>query len=59
MTCRRCVRTLKNEFRKFEGIDYLMILLNKYISYSYSSTDYKRESFEKAIEPQGYLFLIV
>jgi len=54
MTCKGCARTLGNEFRKFEGIDYSVSFPNKSITVTYSSADFKRGDFEKAIETHGY-----
>jgi copper chaperone CopZ len=54
MTCRGCARTLENELRKFEGIDYAVNLDEKSITVSYSPRAYTREDFEKAIELHGY-----
>jgi len=54
MTCKGCARTLENEFRKFEGIDYAVSLTDKSITVTYSPIHYKREDFEKAIESHGY-----
>jgi len=54
MSCVGCARTLENEFRKFEGIDYTVSLTEKNITVTYSPTDYQREDFESAIESHGY-----
>jgi len=54
MTCVGCARTLENEFRKFDGIDYTVSLDDKNITVTYSPAQYKREDFEKAIESHGY-----
>ena len=54
MICKGCARTLESEFRKFEGIDYLVSLAGKNIRVTYAPADYKREDFEKAIESHGY-----
>jgi copper chaperone CopZ len=54
MTCVGCARTLENEFRKFEGIDYTVSLAEKNITVTYSPTDYQRGDFESAIESHGY-----
>ncbi len=54
MTCKGCARTLENEFRKFENIDYTVSFLDKNIMVSYSPAENKREDFEKAIESHGY-----
>ncbi len=54
MTCKGCARTLENEFRKFEDIDYSVSFPDKNIVVSYSPAAYKREDFEKAIESHGY-----
>ena len=54
MTCVGCARTLENEFRKFDGIDYTVSLDEKNITVTFSPADHKRESFEKAIESHGY-----
>ena len=54
MTCKGCARTLENELRKFEGIDYSVSFPDKSITVNYYPSDYKREDFEKAIESHGY-----
>ena len=54
MTCKGCARTLENEFRKFEGIDYEVSFPDKSITVTYFPADFKREDFEKAIESHGY-----
>jgi copper chaperone CopZ len=54
MTCKGCARTLENEFRKFEGIDYSVSFPNKSITVTYSPSDFKRGDFEKAIKSHGY-----
>ena len=54
MTCKGCARTIENEFRKFEGIDFTVSFNNKCVKVSYSPEDYTREDFEKAIASHGY-----
>ena len=54
MTCKGCARTLENEFRKFEGIDYSVSFPDKSITINYTLSDYTLEEFEKAIESHGY-----
>jgi copper chaperone CopZ len=54
MTCVGCARTLENEFRKFDGVDYSVSLADKNIAVTYAPAQYKREDFEKAIESHGY-----
>ena len=54
MTCVGCARTLENEFRKFDRIEYSVSLKDKNITVSYSPGDYSREDFERAIEGHGY-----
>ena len=54
MTCKGCARTLENEFRKFEDIDYSVSFPDRSIIVSYSPADYMLEEFERAIESHGY-----
>ena len=54
MTCKGCARTLENEFRRFEGIDYSVSFPDKSITITYSPSDFKRGDFENAIESHGY-----
>jgi copper chaperone CopZ len=54
MTCVGCARTLENEFRKFEGIDYSVSLDDNNITVNYSPSKYSRRDFESAIEKHGY-----
>jgi copper chaperone CopZ len=54
MTCKGCARTLENEMRKFEGIDYAVSFPDKSITVVYSQKDHSLEDFEKAIESHGY-----
>ena len=54
MTCVGCARTLENEFRKFDGIEYTVSLSDKNITVTYSPTMYAIEDFKKAIESHGY-----
>jgi copper chaperone CopZ len=54
MTCKGCARTLENEFRKFEGVEYSVSFPDRSITINYSPADYKRDDFEKAIESHGY-----
>ena len=49
MTCVGCARTLENEFRKFDGVDYSVSLADKNITVTYSPAQYKRENFEKEV----------
>ncbi len=53
MTCIGCARTLENEMRIFKGIEYSVNFDNRSIAVTYSSREYKREDFEKAIESHG------
>ena len=54
MTCKGCARTIENEMRKFEGIDYAVSFPEKSITVMYSPKDHNLEEFEKAIESHGY-----
>ena len=54
MTCTGCARTLENEFRKFEDIEYSVSLPGGHIVVRYSPETYRRDDFEKAIEAHGY-----
>jgi copper chaperone CopZ len=54
MTCKGCARTLENEFRKFEDIDYVVSFSDRSITVNYSPADYSLEEFVKAIESHGY-----
>ncbi len=54
MTCVGCARTLENEFRKFDGIEYRVSLAGKSVTVVYSPADYSRDVFIRAIESHGY-----
>ena len=54
MTCKGCARTLENEFRKFEGIDYTVSFPERSIKVHFSPGNYSLEDFVKAIESHGY-----
>lgn len=54
MTCQGCARTIENEFRKFEGIEYAVNLPAKTITVCYAPQQYSLIDFEKAIESHGY-----
>ncbi len=54
MTCVGCARTLENEFRKFDDIEYSVSFDDKSVTVTYSPEGYGREDFEKAIESHGY-----
>ena len=54
MTCKGCARTLENEMRKFEGIEYSVSFPDKSITVMYSPEDHNLEDFEKVIESHGY-----
>lgn len=54
MTCVGCARTLENEFRKFDNIDYTVSLADNSITVTYSPSDHSREDFVKAITSHGY-----
>jgi len=54
MTCVGCARTIENELRKFDGIDFLVNFNDRSVTVSYSPEDYTLEEFEKAIESHGY-----
>ena len=54
MTCKGCARTIENEMRKFEGIEYSVSFPDKSITVVYSPKDHNLEDFEKAIESHGY-----
>ena len=54
MTCKGCARTLENEMRKFENIDYKVSFPDKSITVVYSTEDHNLKDFETAIESHGY-----
>jgi copper chaperone CopZ len=54
MTCKGCARTLENEFRKFESVEYAVNLPGKAITVCYSPRQYSLIDFEQAIEAHGY-----
>lgn len=54
MTCTGCARTLENEFRKFQDIEYSVNFPGRNIVVRYSPATYRRGDFEKAIEAHGY-----
>ena len=54
MTCKGCARTIENELRKFEDIEYTVSFPDKSITVMYSPEDHNLEDFEKAIESHGY-----
>ena len=54
MTCMGCARILENELKKFDGIEFSINVLDKYIEIDFPGDKYSREDFEKAIESKGY-----
>ena len=54
MTCTGCARTLENEFRKFEDVEYSVNFPDRQIFVRYAPATYRREDFEKAVESHGY-----
>ena len=54
MTCTGCARTLENEFRKFQDIEYSVSFPDRNIVVTYCPATNKREHFENAIESHGY-----
>ncbi len=54
MTCIGCARTIENELRKFDGIDFSVNFNDRSVKVSYSPEDYKLEDFENAIALHGY-----
>ena len=54
MTCVGCARTIENELRKFDGIDFSVNFNDRIVKVSYSPEDYKLEDFENAIAAHGY-----
>jgi len=54
MTCRGCARTIENELRRFEGIEYAVNLPGKTVTVCYSPRQYSLMDFEKVIESHGY-----
>lgn len=54
MTCKGCARTIENELRKFDGIDFSVNFDDRIVKVSYSPEVYKLEEFEKVIESHGY-----
>jgi copper chaperone CopZ len=53
-TCIGCARTLENEFRKFEDIEYTVNFNDKNIIVKYSPVKYTRKTFEEVMESHGY-----
>jgi len=54
MTCVGCARTIENELRKFAGIEYVVHFPERSVTVVYSTSEYDRADFEKAIESHGY-----
>ena len=54
MTCVGCARTIENELRKFDGIEFSVSFADKSFTVSFSPADYSRKDFEKAVESHGY-----
>jgi Cu+-exporting ATPase len=54
MTCVGCARTIENELRKFDGIEYKVDFPERSVTVTYSPSEYDRADFEKAIESHGY-----
>ena len=54
MTCVGCARTIENELRKFDGIEYVVDFPERSVTVTYSPSEYDRADFEKAIESHGY-----
>ncbi len=54
MTCKGCARTIENELRKFDGIDFSVNYNDRIVKVSYSPEDHKLEDFENAIASHGY-----
>jgi copper chaperone CopZ len=54
MTCVGCARTIENELRKFDGIEYVVDFQERSVTVTYSPAEYDRADFEKAIESHGY-----
>ncbi len=54
MTCKGCARTIENELRKFDGIDFSVNFNDRIVKVSYSPEVYKMEDFENAIASHGY-----
>jgi len=54
MTCVGCARTLENEFRAFDGIDFKVSFDNKAVTVSFAPQQYTLQDFEAAVEKHGY-----
>ena len=54
MTCKGCARTIENELRKFDGIDFSVNFNDRIVKVSYSPEVHKLEDFENAIASHGY-----
>ncbi len=54
MTCVGCARTIENELRKFDEIEYTVSFADKNIILIFPPGDYTRNDFEKAVESHGY-----
>ena len=54
MTCTGCARTLENEFRRFDGIEYAVSLADRTVTVAYAPGALSRTDFEQAIESHGY-----
>ena len=54
MTCKGCARTIENELRKFDGIDFSVNFDDRIVKVSYSPEVHKLEDFENAIASHGY-----
>jgi copper chaperone CopZ len=54
MTCVGCARTIENELRKFDGIDFSVNFNDRIVTVAYSPEVHKLEDFENAIASHGY-----
>jgi copper chaperone CopZ len=54
MTCVGCARTIENELRKFDKTEFTVSFPDKCFTVIFSSADYSRNDFEKAVEAHGY-----
>ena len=54
MTCVGCARTIENELRKFDKTECSVSFTDKCFTVIFSSSDYSKKDFEKAVEAHGY-----
>ena len=54
MSCVGCARTIENELRKFEDIEYTVSFADKCFTVVYCPGEYTRKDFVAAVESHGY-----